>query len=434
MFNQKSVKWSFLIASVLILAACGEVGPSPSLSSSSASSSLTSSESSSEIPSEQQFQIYLKAQQSGYTGTYEEWLASIKGADGTTLLSGTTNPTSSEGKNGDTFVNTITWDVFVKSGGNWTKVGNVMGPKGDTGEQGPPGVDGVDGTNGTDGADGQDGTNGTDGADGQDGTSVISINQTSSDGLIDTYTITYSDGSTSTFFVTNGQEGIQGVPGQDGHTPIITISEDGYWIVDGVKTDTNAQGDGAKGTDGTSVRTGNGTPVEELGVDGDSYINLSNWDYYLKVNGRWVLQGNIKGTDGNNGLDGATPYIKDGYWWIGETNTGIKAEGSDGQNGNNGLTPYIKDGYWWIGNDNTNIPATGSPGEEGSTPYIGSNTNWWIDGVDTGVKAEGQDGENGLTPYIKDGYWWIGNNNTNIPATGAQGEKGDKGDTGDAGL
>jgi hypothetical protein len=43
MFNQKSVKWSFLIASVLILAACGEVGPSPSLSSSSASSSTPNS-------------------------------------------------------------------------------------------------------------------------------------------------------------------------------------------------------------------------------------------------------------------------------------------------------------------------------------------------------------------------------------------------------
>jgi hypothetical protein len=43
MFNQKSVKWSFLIASVLVLAACGEVGPSPSLFSSSASSSTPNS-------------------------------------------------------------------------------------------------------------------------------------------------------------------------------------------------------------------------------------------------------------------------------------------------------------------------------------------------------------------------------------------------------
>ena len=44
MFNQKSVKWSFLITSILVLAACGEVGPSPSLSSSINSSSSGSSQ------------------------------------------------------------------------------------------------------------------------------------------------------------------------------------------------------------------------------------------------------------------------------------------------------------------------------------------------------------------------------------------------------
>ena len=27
------------------------------------------------------------------------------------------------------------------------------------------------------------------------------------------------------------------------------------------------------------------------------------------------------------GADGLTPYIKDGYWWIGEENTGVKAQG-----------------------------------------------------------------------------------------------------------
>jgi len=43
MFNQKYVKWSFLITSVLSLAACGEVGPSPSLSASSSSSASNSS-------------------------------------------------------------------------------------------------------------------------------------------------------------------------------------------------------------------------------------------------------------------------------------------------------------------------------------------------------------------------------------------------------
>lgn len=33
------------------------------------------------------------------------------------------------------------------------------------------------------------------------------------------------------------------------------------------------------------------------------------------------------GKDGKDGKDGETPYIKGGYWWIGETNTNVKAGG-----------------------------------------------------------------------------------------------------------
>ncbi len=39
------------------------------------------------------------------------------------------------------------------------------------------------------------------------------------------------------------------------------------------------------------------------------------------------------GEKGADGLNGETPYIKEGYWWIGETNTNVKAEGEDGNNG-----------------------------------------------------------------------------------------------------
>lgn len=31
--------------------------------------------------------------------------------------------------------------------------------------------------------------------------------------------------------------------------------------------------------------------------------------------------------------DGITPHIQDGYWWIGDTNTGVKAQGEDGVQG-----------------------------------------------------------------------------------------------------
>jgi uncharacterized repeat protein (TIGR02543 family) len=124
MFYNKMKKLPFVMLTLLVLASCNNnssIAPSSSSSRPSTSSSETNDE---------RYAIYVKAQAAGFTGTYQEWLNSIKGADGTSLLNGTTNPTSSQGKNGDTYINTSTWDVYVKSGGNWTKVGNILGTKG----------------------------------------------------------------------------------------------------------------------------------------------------------------------------------------------------------------------------------------------------------------------------------------------------------------
>lgn len=71
----------------------------------------------------------------------------------------------------------------------------------------------------------------------QNNKSIHSITKTSSSDLVDTYTITYTDGSTSSFTVTNGApgaqgpqgpqgpQGIQGVPGTNG-----TAGEDGVSV------------------------------------------------------------------------------------------------------------------------------------------------------------------------------------------------------------
>lgn len=45
---------------------------------------------------------------------------------------------------------------------------------------------------------------------GQAGQSIKGIKKTSTSGLVDTYTITYNDGTTSTFTVTNGAKGDKG--------------------------------------------------------------------------------------------------------------------------------------------------------------------------------------------------------------------------------
>ena len=162
------------------------------------------------------------------------------------------------------------------------------------------------------------GPQGPQGEPGKDGVSIVSVTLTSSSENIDTYTITYSDDHTSTFKVTNGEDGeqgIQGEPGKDGHTPKITISEDGYWVIDDVKTSTLAQGpegeqgiQGEPGKDGSSILTANGVPEDNLGKDGDSYVDLDNWNYYVKESGVWNLKGNIKGQDGSSGENGKSAY------------------------------------------------------------------------------------------------------------------------------
>ena len=53
---------------------------------------------------------------------------------------------------------------------------------------------------------------------GNDGIGVVSITKTGSEGLVDTYTITFTDGSTTTFTVTNGKDGAPGEKGDTGKT------------------------------------------------------------------------------------------------------------------------------------------------------------------------------------------------------------------------
>ena len=191
---------------------------------------------------------------------------------------------------------------------------------------------------GCSGANGKDGVNGEDGVDGKDGISIVSIELTDTEGLEDTYTITYSNNSTSTFVVTNGADGAQGIqgePGKDGHTPIVEINENGYWVIDGEVTEILAKGEkgdkgdeGTPGKDGTSCFNGRGKPNVSLGNDGDSYIDTDTWDFYVKVEGAWVKRGNIKGDNGS------TPDINiggNGNWFIDGVDTKVSSKGEDGK-------------------------------------------------------------------------------------------------------
>ena len=219
------------------------------------------------------------------------------------------------------------FSAFALTGCNSQPVVGPQGPQGETGETGPQGPQG------SAGQDGKDGVNG------QDGNGIVSIELTDSSGNIDTYTITFDNGETTTFTVTNGEngeQGIQGEPGEDGHTPVIEIGDNGNWFIDGVDTGVSSKGEpgekgdtgeqgpqgepGMDGIDGTSIYTLNGEPSSDLGKNGDSYIDLLSWNFYVKENGEWVLKGNIKGADGSDGQKGET--------------------GDDGVDGEDGLSAY----------------------------------------------------------------------------------------------
>ena len=102
-----------LSLSGMLLAGCNFQGPNAEINSQAGT-----------YEKQQLFQLYAAA---GGTMSYDEWLESVRGADGTSLLADRRNPTDADGKNGDVFVNIETWDLFLKVGGSWSPVGNIKG-------------------------------------------------------------------------------------------------------------------------------------------------------------------------------------------------------------------------------------------------------------------------------------------------------------------
>ena len=192
----------------------------------------------------------------------------------------------------------------------------------------------------------------------------------------------------------------------DGKTPYI---QDGYWYIDGVNTN-EAVGEGVKGDTGNGISFIAKTNTEGL-------VDTYTITFTDGTTTTFTVTNGTDGNDGKDGINGANG--KDGV--DGE-------DGKDGQDGSDGQTPYIKDGYWWIGKTNTNVKAEGSDGKDGQNGADGK------DGVDGEDGKDGQDGADGQTPYINDGYWWIGETNTNVKAEGTDGKDGQNGTNGKDGV
>lgn len=101
-------------------------------------------------------------------------------------------------------------------------------------------------------------------------------------------------------------------------------------------------------------------------------------------NGHWML-GDIDTGFSACGLPGATPYINaEGYWCINGESTGVSAN-VEGPAGRDGYTPYIDNEtyHWFINGEDTGVTAVGPSGE---TPRV-QDGYWWIGDVNTGFEV-----------------------------------------------
>ncbi len=167
--------------------------------------------------------------------------------------------------------------------------------------------------------------------------------------------------------------------GKDGqsNTPTIEIGSDGYWYINGTKTDYKASGEkgeqGEKGDKGDKGDSGEQGEKGEKGDKGDAGEKGSDG-----ING----SNGVDGKDGINGSDG-----KDGK------------DGKDGRDGVDGKTPEIKigeNGNWFIDGVDTNVKAQGEKGDKGDAGENGSDGKDGVNGSDGKDGVNGSDGKDGV--------------------------------------
>lgn len=92
----------------------------------------------------------------------------------------------------------------------------------------------------------------------------------------------------------NGEDGKDGKDGKDGADAIVEISEDGYWIINGNKTNVKAEGvDGVQGLPGEQGPQGEKGETGAQGPQGEKGEAGATPDIYINRDGFWVINGAV---------------------------------------------------------------------------------------------------------------------------------------------
>ena len=206
---------------------------------------------------EQGFSAYEIAVQEGFIGTEAEWIVSLNGTNGSSILSGAGVPSGGLGDNGDSYLNTTNGDVYSKTGGTWSITGNIKGVQGEQGIQGEQGEQGIQGIQGIQGVQGVQGVQGFSILSGAGVPTTQGVNGDTYLNTINGDTYLKSGGSWTLNGNIRGPQGIQGIQGIQG--------EQGDQGIQGVKGDKGDQGEqGIQGDTGDIY-----IDIKNFGVVGD---------------------------------------------------------------------------------------------------------------------------------------------------------------------
>ena len=376
----------------------------------------------------------------------QDGAAGQAGRDGKEVLNGKVDPTPRDGKDGDSFVNTVTGDVFVKKNNAWEQAGNIKGPKGDKGENGRDGF-----------------TPEVTVTDNHDGTHTITITQPEGRPALTTIVKNGENGQTPkvkavrdeakkqttlTFYIDKDGDGNY-TEGTDTlvQTSIVKDGQDGAA--------------GQAGRDGKEVLNGKVDPTPRDGKDGDSFVNTATGDVFVKKNNTWEQAGNIKGPKGDkgeNGRDGFTPEVTvtdnhDGTHTITITQPeGRPALTTTVKNGENGQTPKVKaerdeakkqttltfyidkdgDGNYTEGTDTLVQTSIVKDGQDGAAGQAGRDGKEVLNGKVDPTPRDGKDGDSFVNTATGDVF--VKKNNAWEQAGNIKGPKGDKGENGKDGF
>lgn len=406
------------------------------------------------------FSAYGIAVKHGYTGTEEEWLASLKGDPGEPVVirfdqtsgqlqwkyqneSAWHDVLSLEELQGALVSSTIAQAqeakdaaeaaqaaaeaassasqeasehmAYIGSNGNWYQWSagegkmvdsgvKAQGPIGQTGPQGPQGLQGVQGIQGKQGEKGETGATGAPGPQGATG----------------------PQGET-------GPRGPQGPKGDTGS---------GFKVLGYYATAAALSAAVANPETGMAYGVGTAEPY-------DIYI-------YDSVSKSWKNNGPMQGAKGDTGVGVANVTFDDDIMTVNLTSgahyssgslrgpQGAKGEpGAAGAPGTDGITPTIgANGNWFLGSTDTGKPSRGEKGEQGVQGEKGDTGAQGEPGKDGSTGAAGAPGATGttFTPYVSaDGTLsWTNDggkeNPDSVNIKGPQGEQGAKGETGAAGA